>query len=71
MAREWPDYESEMQKKAKARKRGDAFIVSDDDDNMKDNQYRTKKRKQNGMETYDWFVFGCSFVPFSWIIIPN
>lgn len=50
MAMEWPDYENEMKKKAKAKKRKDAFIVSDsDDEDMQDGQYRANKRKQQGM----------------------
>jgi hypothetical protein len=54
MAREWPDYESEMKKKAKAKRRGDAFIVSDsDDEDMKNSHYRATKRKQRGTDGYD------------------
>jgi hypothetical protein len=48
MAQEWPDYEKEMKAKAKAKKKGDDFIVSDDDEDMRDTVYRTKKRKQQG-----------------------
>ena len=48
MAQEWPDYEKEMKAKAIARKKGDDFIVSDDDEDMHDPAYRTKKRKQHG-----------------------
>ena len=48
MALEWPDYEKEMKAKAKARKNGDDFIVSDDDEDIRDPVYRTKKRKQHG-----------------------
>ncbi|KDR76486.1 hypothetical protein GALMADRAFT_246858 [Galerina marginata CBS 339.88] len=47
MASEWPDYENEMKKKAKAKKRGDSFIVTDsEDEDMKDPSYRKDKRKQ-------------------------
>lgn len=48
MALEWPDYENEMKAKAKAKKRGDDFIVSDDDDDIRNPAYRNKKRKQQG-----------------------
>ncbi|KAJ3514867.1 hypothetical protein NLJ89_g2121 [Agrocybe chaxingu] len=46
MSREWPDYEKEMKKKAKAKKKGDAFIASDDDLDMHDHTYRNNKRKE-------------------------
>ncbi|KAF8906844.1 SNF2 family N-terminal domain-containing protein [Gymnopilus junonius] len=47
MSSEWPDYENEMKKKAKARKSGDGFIVADsDEEDMKDASYRAQKRKQ-------------------------
>ncbi|PPQ65989.1 hypothetical protein CVT26_010649 [Gymnopilus dilepis] len=47
MSLEWPDYENEMKKKAKARKSGDDFIVPDsDEEDMKDASYRATKRKQ-------------------------
>ena len=48
VAQEWPDYEKTMKAKAKAKKKGDDFIVSDDDEEMHDPAYRTKKRKQQG-----------------------
>ena len=49
MSLEWPDYENEMKKKAKARKSGDDFIVPDsDEEDMKDASYRATKRKQQG-----------------------
>jgi len=51
MAQEWPDYEKEMKAKAKAKKRGDDFIVCDDDSDMRDPVYRNNKRKQKG-----WFT---------------
>lgn len=55
MAREWPDYESEMMKKSKAKKRGDAFIVSgSDDEDMKDAHYRATKRKRRGTNRHDY-----------------
>ncbi|KAF9486204.1 hypothetical protein BDN70DRAFT_822530 [Pholiota conissans] len=48
MAAEWPDYENEMKKKAKARKKKDDFIVPDpDEEDMKDVHYRNNKRKQH------------------------
>jgi len=51
MSLEWPDYENEMKKKAKARKSGDDFIVPDsDEEDMKDASYRATKRKQQGEE---------------------
>ena len=63
MAREWPDYETEMKKKAKAKRRGSDFIVSDsDDEDMKNHQSRAKKRKQNGIDNYDHLTFGRSFI---------
>ncbi|KAF8804469.1 hypothetical protein BYT27DRAFT_7243611 [Phlegmacium glaucopus] len=58
MAREWPDYESEMKKKAKAKKKGDDFIVSEsDDEDMKSSHYRAKKRKQRAglLFQIDWY----------------
>ena len=48
MALEWPDYEKAMKAKAKAKKKGGDFIVSDDDEEMHDPVYRVKKRKQQG-----------------------
>jgi len=48
MSQEWPDYEKMMKAKAKAKKKGDDFIVSDDDEEMHDPAYRTQKRKQQG-----------------------
>lgn len=75
MAREWPDYESEMKKKAKAKKNGDDFIVSDDEDeDMKNSHYRAKKRKQTGTGGCDYLIFRflvCLFVFFSWFIVPG
>ncbi|PPQ82538.1 hypothetical protein CVT25_007147 [Psilocybe cyanescens] len=46
MAHEWPDYEKQMKKKAKAKKKGEAFIVESDDDDMCNHTYRSDKRKQ-------------------------
>ena len=48
MALELPDYKNEMKAKAKAKKMGDNFIVSDDDDDIRDPVYRNKKQKQQG-----------------------
>jgi hypothetical protein len=48
MSQEWPDYEKVMKAKAKAKKKGDDFIASDDDNEMYDPAYRNKKRKQQG-----------------------
>lgn len=56
MASEWPDYENEMKKKAKAKKRGDDFIDYSDAEDMKDHGYRTTKRKQQGNPLFS-FVF--------------
>ena len=52
MSLEWPDFEAEMKKKLKAKKKGSAFIVSDDDDDMKDTTYRSKKRKDKGLNLF-------------------
>lgn len=61
MAREWPDYESEIKKKAKAKKRRDNFIVSSSDDaDMKNHHYRAEKRKQKGTDTFSNLIFGYS-----------
>ena len=50
MANEWPDYETQIKKKAKARRKKDAFIVTDSDDaDMVSASYRNKKRSQQGM----------------------
>lgn len=38
-----------MKKKKKARKNGETFIVSDDEEDMGDFTYRSQKRKQRGM----------------------
>ena len=48
LALELPDYKNEMKTKAKAKKMGDNFIVSDDDDDIRDPVYRNKKQKQQG-----------------------
>lgn len=37
-----------MRKKAKARKRGEAFVVSDDEEDMRIFSYRCQKRKERG-----------------------
>ncbi|KAF8970384.1 P-loop containing nucleoside triphosphate hydrolase protein [Flammula alnicola] len=53
MALEWPDYEMQMKKKAKAKKRKDDFIVDDsDEENMRDATYRSEKRKQQVIILY-------------------
>jgi hypothetical protein len=66
MAREWPDYESEIKKKTKAKKKGDSFIVSDsEDEDMKSPQYRASKRKQKGTDDGDFFIFGVAHLSFS------
>jgi hypothetical protein len=44
-----------MRKKAKAKKRGDAFVVSDDEEHMKDFSYRSKKRKERGKTITKFF----------------
>ncbi|KAF4616900.1 hypothetical protein D9613_008762 [Agrocybe pediades] len=48
MAHEWPDFEKDMKKKAKARRQNkDAFIVPDsDEEDMKNYEYRSQKRKK-------------------------
>jgi len=38
-----------MEKKKKATKNGQIFIVSDDEEEMKDFTYRSEKRKQRGI----------------------
>lgn len=56
LAQEWPDYGSEIKKKAKAKKKGDNFIVSDsEDEDVKSSHHRASKRKQKGT---DFFIFG-------------
>jgi len=42
MAQEWPDYEKELKAEAKAEKRGDSFIVSDDDSELGHNKWKQK-----------------------------
>uniref|UniRef100_A0A8H8CFK2 Uncharacterized protein n=1 Tax=Psilocybe cubensis TaxID=181762 RepID=A0A8H8CFK2_PSICU len=46
MAHEWPDYETQMKKKIKAKKNGQDFIVDSDEDEMCNHTYRSNKRKQ-------------------------
>ena len=38
-----------MKKQKKAKKNGENFIVSDDEEDMRDFTYRSKKRKERGM----------------------
>jgi len=38
-----------MKKKKKAKKNGESFVVSDDEEDMKDFTYRSQKRKQRGI----------------------
>ncbi len=37
-----------MRKRAKAKRRGEEFVVSDDEEYMKDFSYRSQKRKERG-----------------------
>ena len=48
MALEWPDHETEMKKKAKKKKQGEGFIVSDSDEALK----RDKKRESKSHTLY-------------------
>ncbi|PPR08294.1 hypothetical protein CVT24_002452 [Panaeolus cyanescens] len=47
MSHEWPDYEKEVNAKARARRKGENYSVGDDDEEMKSLEYRNQKRRQN------------------------
>ncbi|KAK7046715.1 putative ATP-dependent helicase C23E6.02 [Favolaschia claudopus] len=51
MALEWPDYEAEMKKKEKARRKkpADDFVVSDSDDSGSDRPKKSKRKKDRGL----------------------
>jgi len=60
-----------MRKRAKAKKRGDVFVVSDDEEHMKDFFYRSKKRKDRGKTITKSFEPVTHQIFYSWSSVPG
>lgn len=78
MSHEWPDYEKEANAKARARRRGENYVVGEDDEDMKNQEYRSQKRKQNGkspsfilLVRFLWKLIVSIHPFFSWFIVPG